>query len=560
MLKPARKTSLRGRVALGMKGLALGIQQTALALGGFASGRTGGGYEAGRRDSRRTRGWRPGEGSPAADILPGLEILRGRSRDLERNHPLALGAIQTKANGVIGTGLVLRSTIDAEVLGVPVEQIADLQYQIEREWEIFEREADFTGQMHLRDMQRLMYRSAQVSGDIGIARRYRKRPGETYGTRIVLLEADRISNPNRQTDTDLIQGGVQVSAEGEVLGCYVSDRHPGELRGRALRWTYVPRRGPSGMVQFVLLPSEIVRPGQVRGVPLFAPVEETLKQLGDYTDAEVKAAINDAYLFAFEKPATPVDDDGSPIITRPDGETDDAGELTLEDLTITTLDPGSDMTVKKPERPNTAFDGFVSAFCKYLGVGLNLPYEVLMMHFGASFSASRGALEVAWKGFHRRPGEVHPLRARPDSRVAVHRDGGGRPLRRAGLLRRPDQAGGVARPRVGGTDADPDQPAGRGQFGQDRPRIRGEEPRAGDDRAHGRRLRHQEQADPARAGGAGQRHAAATAGQRPKDCRPAAKRRHKRQLRAAWTIPGSRGSQMNQRWWRRICANASRAA
>jgi lambda family phage portal protein len=399
MLKPARKTSLRGRMALGMKGLALGIQQTALALGGFASGRSGGGYEAGRRDSRRTRGWRPGEGSPAADILPGLEILRGRSRDLERNHPLALGAIQTKANGVIGTGLVLRSTIDAEVLGIPTEQIADLQYQIEREWEIFEREADFTGQMHLRDMQRLMYRSAQVSGDIGIARRYRKRPGETYGTRIVLLEADRISNPNRQTDTDLIQGGVQVSAEGEVLGCYVSDRHPGELRGRALRWTYVPRRGPSGMVQFVLLPSEIVRPGQVRGVPLFAPVEETLRQLGDYTDAEVKAAINDAYLFAFEKPATPVDDDGSPIITRPDGETDDAGELTLEDLTITTLDPGSDMTVKKPERPNTAFDGFVSAFCKYLGVGLNLPYEVLMMHFGASFSASRGALEVAWKGF-----------------------------------------------------------------------------------------------------------------------------------------------------------------
>jgi hypothetical protein len=45
------------------------------------------------------------------------------------------------------------------------------------------------------------HESAGLSGDIGIARRYRKRPGETYGTRIVLLEADRISNPGRHADT-----------------------------------------------------------------------------------------------------------------------------------------------------------------------------------------------------------------------------------------------------------------------------------------------------------------------------------------------------------------------
>lgn len=381
-----------------MKGLAVSLQGTAMALGGFGMGQ--GGYEAGRRDTRRTRGWKPGEGSAAADMLPGLETLRGRSRDLERNHPLAAGAIQTKANGVIGTGLVLRSTLDATVLELDPDQVAEKQYQIEREWEIFEREADFTGQMHLRDMQRLMYRSAQISGDLGIARRYRRRPGETYGTRIVLIEADRISNPRRAADTDTVQGGVVLAADGEVLGYQISDRHPGELRGRALNWSYVPRRGAgSGMVQFVLLPSEILRPGQVRGVPLFATIEETLKQLGDYTSAEVKAAINDAYLFAFEEVASPIDEDGNPILTRTDGETDADGELTLSDLMVTTLDPGSKVTTKIPSRPNTAFDGFVSAFCKYVGTALDLPYEVLTMSFGASFSASRGALEMAWKGF-----------------------------------------------------------------------------------------------------------------------------------------------------------------
>jgi lambda family phage portal protein len=388
-------------MALGMKKLGHGLASTfergAMALGGFTTGR--GGHESGRRDTRRTRGWRPGQGSAAADDLPDLPELRGRSRDLDRNNPLAHGAIQTKANGVVGAGLQLRSVIDADVLGITDPQrIQQLQYTIEREWDLFSREADFSGQMHLMDLQRLIYWSGTISGDIGIARRYRKRPGETYGTRIVAIEADRICNPNRRADSDLIQAGVQLSADGEVLGYHVTDRHPGDMRGSALSWRYVPRRGPSGMLQFILA-VRATRPGQVRGLPLFSPIEETLKQLGDYTAAEIKAAINDAYLFATEETPTEIDDEGNPIVTRPDGQADDAGELTLEDLTITTLPPGSKLNVKAPARPNTAFDGFVASFCKYIGASLGLPYEVLLMHFAASFSASRGALEVAYKGF-----------------------------------------------------------------------------------------------------------------------------------------------------------------
>lgn len=397
MLKPAKRKSLRGRVSLGLKDFAVGVSRTAMLLGGFGGATGQGGYDAGKRSTRRTRGWGPGEGSAAADMLPDLSVLRGRSRDLDRNNSLAHGALNTKVNSAIGTGLQLRSVLDAKVLGIAEDQVAELQYQIEREWEIFEREADFTGQMHMRDLERVMFRSTRASGDLGVARRWRKRPGETYGTRIVLIEADRISNPNRAADSDRVQGGVQLSADGEIEGWHVSDRHPGDLRGAALKWRFVPRRGnASGMVQ-MLLAAEIMRPGQVRGVPLFAPVEEDLKQLGNYTSAEIKAAINDAYMFAFETPATELDEEGNPILTRPDGQTDAAGELTLEDLTVTSLDPGSKVDVKTPARPNTAFDGFVAAFCKQIGVALGIPYELLLMHFAASFSASRGALELAFK-------------------------------------------------------------------------------------------------------------------------------------------------------------------
>lgn len=394
MLKPAKRTSLRGRLALGMKGLALSVERGAKMLAGV--GGHNGGYDAARSSTRRTRGWRPGGGSPAADILPDLDTLRGRSRDLDRNNSIAHGAANTKVNGAVGAGLRMRSVLDVAVLGITPERATELQYQIEREWELFEREADFAGQLHLRDWQRVAFRSAQVSGDIGVGRRWRRQPGQVYGTRVVLIEADRISNPNQRADTAELQGGVQLAADGRLLGCWISDRHPGEMTGRAIGWSYVPFRGPSGMRQF-LLAAMVERPGQVRGVPLFAAVEEDLKQLGDYSAAEIKAAINDAYLFAFEKAPAQVDDDGNPILTRPDGEADEAGELTLNDLAITTLRPGWDIDVKTPARPNTAFEGFVAAFCKQIGTALGIPYELLLMRFEASFSASRGALELAYK-------------------------------------------------------------------------------------------------------------------------------------------------------------------
>lgn len=41
----------------------------------------------------------------------------------------------------------------------------------------------------------------------------------------------------------------------------------------------------------------------------------------------------------------------------------------------------------------------MEAVCQQIGAALEIPYELLMKHFTASYSASRGALEEAWKMF-----------------------------------------------------------------------------------------------------------------------------------------------------------------
>src|SRR5690606_27368504 len=65
----------------------------------------GGGYTGARTDRRSMQEWDPGSGSANTDTLTGLSLLRGRTRDLARNVPLAGGAISTNVTHVIGTGL-----------------------------------------------------------------------------------------------------------------------------------------------------------------------------------------------------------------------------------------------------------------------------------------------------------------------------------------------------------------------------------------------------------------------------------------------------------------------
>jgi capsid protein len=70
---------------------------------------------------------------------------------------------------------------------------------------------------------------------------------------------------------------------------HVSDRIPAPPR-RRLKWERVPARDRDGRPPVLHL-FDRLRPEQTRGVPYLAPVIEHLKQLGDYSDAEVTAAV-----------------------------------------------------------------------------------------------------------------------------------------------------------------------------------------------------------------------------------------------------------------------------
>lgn len=356
-----------------------------------------GGWKGGMRDRRPTKMWRPGEGSADTDTLGDLPDLRARSRDLVRNTPIATGALATAATNVVGDGLQLQASIDHEALGITAEQADEYEREQEREFALFCRACDFTRVQRFDEMQRLVYRAAKESGDALAIRRYRLDPGEVYGTKVQILEADRLSNPNRAADTDRLAGGVETNPDGVPVAYHISNRHPGDLRAATLSWQTVPARDEDGRPLVIHL-FERDRPELTRGIPYLAPVIEHLKQLSDYSDAEVTAAVLSAMYTGFIK--SPQNEDANPIGGEYDA-TLNANEIKLGSGAMVQLAPGEDITFANPARPNANFDPFVQAFLRQVGVALELPFELLIKHFTASYSASRAALAMAWQFFER---------------------------------------------------------------------------------------------------------------------------------------------------------------
>lgn len=359
-----------------------------------------GGYAGGKRDRRATANFIPEGGSANADLLPELVDLRARSRHIARNVPIATGAIATNKTHIIGDGLSVKAACDYEALGLSEEAAQTWNAAADREFRLACMSIDWTRVEEFGDLQDTVFGSELESGDVFILRRYRIDAGDTYGTKAQVIEADRVCNPYNGQDTDLIKGGVEHDRNGVPIAIHVADRHPGDLYRKPVKWRRVPLRYNDGRKIVIHLINRS-RPDQTRGIPYFAPVIEAIKAFGDYQEAEVRAAVVSAMFTVFIKRA-PGDEDAGPLAGTESSFADDA--LELGSGAVVSLDEGEDVTIANPMRPNPNFDGFAQAFLRLVGVALEMPFEMLIKHFTASYSASRAALEMAYHTFRKKRG------------------------------------------------------------------------------------------------------------------------------------------------------------
>ena len=241
-------------------------------------------------------------------------------------------------------------------------------------------------------LQQLAYLGYLMNGDAFAALPMCEQVGQPYGLRVRVMEADRICSPDgydrlapctvQGYEVHNIVQGVETNAEGRVVAYWVCNRHPlsdTSMLGSGLKWTRVEARGELTGRRNIVHVITRERAGQLRGVPVLAPVLEALKQLGRYTDAEINAAVISAMFTVFVQPATATDD-------RPFGEmlpenmlidAEDQGSVELGSGAIVGLNPGETVAFADPKHPNAGYDKFTEAMIKQIGAALEIPPEVI---------------------------------------------------------------------------------------------------------------------------------------------------------------------------------------
>lgn len=369
-----------------------------------------GGYFGGSRMNRPAlQNWNPGVQDADSDISPDLVDLRAYSRDLARTSALAGGAINTVVTNVVGTGLAVQPQPDAAFLGLDESAVKEWIATVNREWKLWAEstDCDITRTQNLYGLQGLAFRSALESGDV-FALTPAAGTGRPYRLAVQLIEADRVSNPSRGADKTGMVAGVETDSNGAPVAYHISKTHPGQRLKSTLEWTRVAAFGAQTGRRNVLHLFDRRRPGQSRGVPYLASVIEPLKQLTRYSEAEISAAVISAAFAVFVK----MDGDAFQSLfdeTQQSQYINAAGDSRWDGNVPTAsmsapgkainLMPGESIESPDLGRPNANFDPFVMSVLRQVGVGLELPFEVLVKHFTASYSAARAALLDAWRFF-----------------------------------------------------------------------------------------------------------------------------------------------------------------
>ena len=366
---------------------------------------------------RSTKGFTAVSGSPREDIDDNNYTLRQRGRLLYMGHSVATSAIKTHRTNTVGLGLRLNPRPDMELLGLTQEQAAEWSRKVKREfamWAGRKDACDATGLNDFYELQQMFLTSWLTSGDVFALIQQRDvttmRP---YGLRIRAIEADLVATPldaggltnnygKNPANGNKIFDGVEVDKYGCVVAYHFRNTYPYEQTTEQTEFIRIETRGKeSGMPNVLhLLNSE--RPSQYRGVSYLAPVIIPLLQLSRYTESELTAALIDSYFTAYVQTSTPDGDIPLNEATPEDeegGVSRDPNEYEMGPGQVNFLQPGENVILADPKRPASGFSAFVDAVCTQIGASLEIPREILLKQFTASYSASRGALLEAWKSF-----------------------------------------------------------------------------------------------------------------------------------------------------------------
>lgn len=360
--------------------------------------------------------------SPIEDIDWNNATLRQRGRMLYMAAPVAASAINTVRTKMIGTGLKLKCSVDRDVLGISKEAAQKWQKRTETEFKMWAERAancDAQGMNNFYELQSIAVKAWLMSGDTFAALKHVFGDKFTpYSLRLQLIEADRVRTPlssetldyssgvygateGRTKSGNRIHDGVEVDKNGRIVAYYVHNCYPNQVMwDDAPDFTRVEARGELTGIPHILQIMDGERPDQYRGVTYLAPVIEVLLQSRRYTESELVAALIQSMMTGWierednaESMGFLDNEDGTDGSDEDEDDNIGGAEYQMRPGEVYKLKKGEKIVFGNPNIPTANFAEFMDSIFKMAGAALEIPKEVLLKEFTASYSASKGALE-----------------------------------------------------------------------------------------------------------------------------------------------------------------------
>lgn len=314
--------------------------------------------------TRRAAEWRPPSGTANNIMLGALPIIRDRSRAAVRNDGYAKVAIEKQVTNIIGTGITPLSMVKDEAL----------REAIHTAWAQWTDECDADGQCDFYGLQALATRSALEGGDSFTRMRPRlANDGLTVPLQLQVLEAEFCPTSFSQAvaNGNTARAGIELDALGRRAAYYLYASRPelddinyGDLR-----------RVPGDAIAHLY---EMLRPGQLRGVPQLATALVHLLELDKFDDAVLyRQQLANMFLAFVRTPAQTNETADIDPVTGVARDTNSPETLQFRPGILQYLDPGEEIEFSEPPDAGDAYPHFMRQQLVGISAASGVPYEVL---------------------------------------------------------------------------------------------------------------------------------------------------------------------------------------
>jgi lambda family phage portal protein len=329
--------------------------------------------------SRLTADWVTSSTSADAEIDGSLVRLRNRSRQLLRDNPYVQAARRAIVTNVIGRGIRMQSRVPMVRGGGRLDKPAN--DRVEAWWRRYCRKEHIhaAGKLSFARILRQSMAAVPESGEVFI-----RLVPEAFGNSgtplgLEIIEADLCDETHTVgPDANGIEWrmGVQVNRWGRPTAYRFRLRHPGDVSGAV---GYSTTDVPAEQIIHLFIPE---RPGQTRGVPMFASSIKRMHHVAGFEEAEVVGKRARSSLMGF--------------IQSPEGElvgdgVEDGERLTnFEPGVFKHLAPGESITVPQLGNADTEYEAFLRPMLRSLAAGSGVPYPTVSADYSQSnYSSSR---------------------------------------------------------------------------------------------------------------------------------------------------------------------------